>query len=580
MKHAAVNKILSENTKAKIKTSDLVMRTDDKHNDDIYKLPPSQIAESSASEDENENTETSSDSSPTKQWDLHTIDEKSKDFKALPLEMRHDILTELKETRKQSSWGRIHEMPQQSDGFSGYQMRRLLKRHSVQVSLEEIEKEMGGHSMSLGELEAILKDQGVIETQKSGQHIASDENTRYYFIKDVQKAIENAKKIAEQKEQKDGLEEEIVIEERETAKTEGELDEDLSKAIALSLQEEAESADKKDVEEAQSNTDKDVARTDEFDTDLKKAIELSLQDMPSTSKAQESFVQNYDEGDYANESSSDSDTEQNMLAVAKNYMLEYSGLTSNEISKILGQQLPKKKNPIRSEKPNLKNLNVVSNSASAANDLSDNNNKESNKSSNDEVELMSDSGSDDFIEADDANTKEIAANKHLEIVISPDANLEEDLFGDIFQNDAKNDTLSANTSVTTSETSKEQEYLSLSLKTQTSNANQDAEIKPSAPEEEIAEIEETQKEVSSRKEEIKEVLTEFMEEHSGDLDGHENAEVRITTTQLEAINSKLETHKNELISKRAAKERLASNITDQMYQEAQVSTIKKLIHSL
>lgn len=44
--------------------------------------------------------------------DLHTIDVKSAEFRDLPADMRHDILTELKETRKQNSWGRIHELPE------------------------------------------------------------------------------------------------------------------------------------------------------------------------------------------------------------------------------------------------------------------------------------------------------------------------------------------------------------------------------------------------------------------------------------------------------------------------------------
>lgn len=44
--------------------------------------------------------------------DLHSMDVKSAEFKSLPADIRHDILTELKETRKQNSWGRIHEMPE------------------------------------------------------------------------------------------------------------------------------------------------------------------------------------------------------------------------------------------------------------------------------------------------------------------------------------------------------------------------------------------------------------------------------------------------------------------------------------
>lgn len=49
-----------------------------------------------------------------KNWmmtDLHAVDVYSSHFKSLPADVRHDILSELKETRKQSSWGRLHEMP-------------------------------------------------------------------------------------------------------------------------------------------------------------------------------------------------------------------------------------------------------------------------------------------------------------------------------------------------------------------------------------------------------------------------------------------------------------------------------------
>lgn len=44
--------------------------------------------------------------------DLHTLDVNSEEFLSLPPDVRHDILSELKETRKQNSWGRIHEMPE------------------------------------------------------------------------------------------------------------------------------------------------------------------------------------------------------------------------------------------------------------------------------------------------------------------------------------------------------------------------------------------------------------------------------------------------------------------------------------
>lgn len=44
--------------------------------------------------------------------DLHSVDIHSEQFKQLPPEIRHEILSELIETKKQNSWTRIHEMPE------------------------------------------------------------------------------------------------------------------------------------------------------------------------------------------------------------------------------------------------------------------------------------------------------------------------------------------------------------------------------------------------------------------------------------------------------------------------------------
>jgi hypothetical protein len=72
---------------------------------------------------------------------------------------------------------------QESGEFSNYQMTRLLKRRSIQTSLEDAEKEMGGRSLSLGELEEMLSEQGVVTTSNVGMRIAADNVTRYVYIK-------------------------------------------------------------------------------------------------------------------------------------------------------------------------------------------------------------------------------------------------------------------------------------------------------------------------------------------------------------------------------------------------------------
>lgn len=141
LKHSAVNKVLSERTKNNLgtTTSEITSKTKRKDADDIFKLPPMEIETENTSSDEEEDLgiysedESTTDSSPTKNWNIYNFDMNSKEFRSLPADVRYEILQDLKEQRKQSSWNRIHEMPKHSDDFSTYQMERLLKRQAVQV---------------------------------------------------------------------------------------------------------------------------------------------------------------------------------------------------------------------------------------------------------------------------------------------------------------------------------------------------------------------------------------------------------------------------------------------------------------
>lgn len=227
LKHSAVNKVLSEKTKATIEAN--VQEENAAANEDLFALPPQAAA--AITSDEEDDSE-SAEESPTKNLDIHSIDMDSPNFRSLPADVRHDLLTEMKETRKQSSWGRLHELPSKSDDFAVFQMNRLRKRYRVQVSLEEAEKEMGGHSLSLAQLEKLLSEQGVLtKSLEVGSRIASDENARYLLIKDVRKAVEDA-------------EQELNKEEKLKNKADLEYEGDVLKAIELSKQDHA--ADGKD----------------------------------------------------------------------------------------------------------------------------------------------------------------------------------------------------------------------------------------------------------------------------------------------------------------------------------------------
>ena len=64
-------------------------------------------------------------------------------------------------------------------------MGRLLKRRYVQESLEVAEKEMGGKTLTLEELDRLLTDQGIDTTkhQDAAFRIASDSTTRVIYLK-------------------------------------------------------------------------------------------------------------------------------------------------------------------------------------------------------------------------------------------------------------------------------------------------------------------------------------------------------------------------------------------------------------
>lgn len=174
---------------------------DDDDDNDMFKLPPIKEAAADKSLDDDSMTDlTESDESfdekSRKQYsqNLRSIDVTSSYFQSLPADIRHEILSDLKEMRKESSWGRLHELPVESRSFSSFQMNRLLKRRRVQVELEGAEKEMGGKGLSLAELENLLSEKGVVDPEIATNRIASNEHVRFLHVRDVKKAMEREEK--------------------------------------------------------------------------------------------------------------------------------------------------------------------------------------------------------------------------------------------------------------------------------------------------------------------------------------------------------------------------------------------------
>ncbi|XP_063932075.1 DNA excision repair protein ERCC-5 homolog [Zophobas morio] len=549
IKHTAISKVLSEQAKAAIASSTSPTKKSKTDDDNLYVLP------------ELDSTVSSSDDSDTERhtsrhFDLHSIDTQSAEFKALPLEMRHEILSDLKETRKQSSWGRIHELPTESNDFSGYQMRRLLKRQSVQTALEEIEKEMGGHSLSLGELEKLLKDQGVITSMK-GNRIASDENTRFLLIKDIKQALEEAKKQS--------LE---TIEEEEEGKG---------------------------GEKVENKGDK------EFEDDLQRAIELSLEEVPSTSKDVKvkkvgekgknrmslSFLADFEDADFGDSESSEEEEVRMRLTPAQRYMMEYSGLTAHAIAKIIesnsriGRKNGEEKTSVEAaESSKGRSTPVVESTTTLDEESEEDKNEASTAVVEDfedqdenqvttstateepvesttekvaEVELMSESEDDDFVDVDNkenANT--------MEVVIKPDEEIEDDLFKDVFEEEQSE----ANVSSTQDKVIEQ----IISLDDDEEEKKEDREALPEKEEQ----TKSTSQTMMDKIEKMIETYSKPREQKEAKEKEPEKEESpKVSVEQLREMKENLTKEQNELIAQRSTKERLAGNITDQMCQEAQ-----------
>lgn len=559
VKHSAISKVLSEKAKAALTASTSPPKKSKDDDDELYVLPPSQSFDSTTQSEDSSDE----DDSGLHKYDLHSIDTESVEFKSLPVDVRHEILTDLKETRKQSSWGRIHELPTESDDFSIYQMRRLLKRQSVQNALEEVEKEMGGHSLSLGELEKILKDQGVI-TNLKGNRIASDENTRFLLIKDIKQAMEEAKK-----QQLPAIEEtnEETVDEEKKMPNKGD---------------------------------------QEFEDDLKKAIAMSLEEVPSTSKSEPQMQKKIggkgkkrlslsflDDADFdESESSEEEQIIQTRLTAAQSYMMEYSGLTPSEIAKILASKSKVKKIEEKKveeatksevkkivEKPveivesssNVTKVSIDDNVVTTSEDIVTTSTPE------EEIQVMSDSESSndgDFVDVDLEEDK-----KAMEVVIKPDEEIEDDLFKDVFEEVEKSEVTSTQEkNIEEIKVTSTQEKVIEGIKQFVSTSIEESPTKSESvlvSEESFEEVRdeksEEKKEETSTGQRVKEKIEKLVKEYSRPREEENGTkDTELTVEQLNEMRENLRKEQQELVVEKQTKERTAGNITEQMYQEAQV----------
>ncbi|KAM9567140.1 DNA excision repair protein ERCC-5-like isoform 2-T2 [Guaruba guarouba] len=155
--------------------------------DDIYVLPPLKEEEKNSSEEEDE-----------KEWEIRmnqrkmlhevlcenpqSVDTESEDFKKLPPEVRYEILTEMKEfTKRKRTF--YEAMPEESNAFSQYQLRGLLKKSSLSRCIENVQKELSQEHV--GEIQTQYENEGGFVKEVEFRKVVSEDTSHCILIKGI-----------------------------------------------------------------------------------------------------------------------------------------------------------------------------------------------------------------------------------------------------------------------------------------------------------------------------------------------------------------------------------------------------------
>ncbi|XP_060079730.1 DNA excision repair protein ERCC-5-like [Ylistrum balloti] len=112
--------------------------------------------------------------------ELDDIDVDSPDFCSLPSELKHEILTTMKEQRKYNLSAKM-DLPEDSLDFSSYQMAKILKQNKLASKIEQVRKEMNAPSRS--EISLTLGDDYYSDSVIQSQRVISEDKSHFVLIK-------------------------------------------------------------------------------------------------------------------------------------------------------------------------------------------------------------------------------------------------------------------------------------------------------------------------------------------------------------------------------------------------------------
>ncbi|NWI25029.1 ERCC5 protein, partial [Sula dactylatra] len=156
--------------------------------DDMYVLSSLEDEEKNSSEEEDEKEwEVRMNQKKMLQEELcenpHSVDIESEDFNKLPPEIKHEILTDMKEFTKRKRT-LFEAMPEESSDFSQYQLRGLLKKSNLNRCIENVQKEL--NQQHSGEIQTQYENEGGFVKEVESRRVVSEDTSHYILIKGIQ----------------------------------------------------------------------------------------------------------------------------------------------------------------------------------------------------------------------------------------------------------------------------------------------------------------------------------------------------------------------------------------------------------
>ncbi|KAM6382848.1 DNA excision repair protein ERCC-5-like isoform 1-T1 [Alca torda] len=155
--------------------------------DDMYVLPSLDEEKNSSEEEEEKEWEARMTQKQMLQEELcenpHSVDIESEDFNNLPPEIKHEILTDMKEFTKRKRT-LFEAMPEESSDFSQYQLRGLLKKSNLNRCIENVQKEL--NQQHSGEIKTQYENEGGFVKEVETRRVVSEDTSHYILIKGIQ----------------------------------------------------------------------------------------------------------------------------------------------------------------------------------------------------------------------------------------------------------------------------------------------------------------------------------------------------------------------------------------------------------